>query len=326
VSYYLGVDGGGTKTLAIVTDQHGMIKGIGQAGNSNHQISREAAASALRKATEEALISSGIDQNMLSRSCFGLAGADTSHDFNILHTILQKLKFENYAIYNDGLIALKAADSSFIGMTLICGTATNAIGRDREGNIHQVGGFGYNFGDFGGGHQLSKEIFRLVIRSAEGREAETLLSKLVLNELDFKNISEMYEYYLINKKSIPVHLTPLLFAAAEQGDGPAIRLIERQAAELVLSAEALAEKMKLASKPFTMVLAGSVITKSKSDFMYHAFSSKLRHSHLKAKVTQLKTEPVIGSALLAMGRNADEEKVKQSMIQSLRSARKLGCH
>jgi N-acetylglucosamine kinase-like BadF-type ATPase len=322
VSYYLGVDGGGTKTLAIVTDEYGMVIGVGAGGNSNHQISRENAEAALKKATDEALLSSGIEQSMLSSSCFGLAGADTTQDIVIIKSILRKLGFENCMIYNDGLIALKAADASFFGMTLICGTATNAIGRDHEGNIHQVGGFGYNFGDFGGGHHLSKEIFRLVIRSAEGREPKTLLSDLVLNELGFKHISEMYEYYLINKKSIPVHLTPLLFEAGEQGDEPAIRLIEKQAAELVLSAEALAGKMKLSAKPFTLVLAGSVITKSKRDLMYHAFLSKLRHSHLNANVTKLKTEPVIGSALLAIGKNADNGKVKQHLMQSLHSAMK----
>jgi len=322
VVYFLGVDGGGTKTLAIVADKDGIVKGAGWAGNSNHQISRKNTETAIRKATEAALHAAGIEQNMLTRSCFGLAGADTFHDFQILHRILQKLGFENYTICNDGLVALQAAETSFVGMTLICGTATNAIGRDREGNIHQIGGFGYAFGDFGGGHQLSKEIFRLVIRSAEGREAETQLLPLVLKKLGFTHIREMYEYYLRNKNMIPVHLTPLLFKAAVQGDGPAISLIEKQAAELVLSAEALAKKMELSAKPFTLVLAGSVITRSKNDLMYDAFLSKLRHSYLQATVKRLHTEPVIGSALLAIGKKNDQETIKQTLIQSLQSAMK----
>lgn len=322
MSYYLAVDGGGTKTLAIVTDRHGNVKGTGHAGNSNHQTGRGAAEAELRKATEEALLSAGISQSKLTCSCFGMAGADTPDDFEIIHTMLQHLGFEKYALYNDGVIALKAADPFFVGMTLICGTATNAIGRDRDGRIHQVGGFGYTFGDFGGGHQLSKEIFRLVIRSAEGREPETMLSNLVLNELGFKHADDMYAYYLKNVKSIPVHLAPLLFEAADKGDRLAVSLIERQAAELVLSAEALAEKMKLFSQPFSLVLAGSVITKSKNDFMYRTFLSRLEKSRLQAKVQRLKTEPVIGAALLAIGKSADEEKRKQNLFQSLYSAGK----
>jgi N-acetylglucosamine kinase-like BadF-type ATPase len=322
VAYYLAVDGGGTKTLAIISDKEGIIRGFGLAGNCNHQIGRESAASELKKATEEALISAGIKQSMLTGSCFGLAGADTANDFDIVHTILQNLGFDKYAIYNDGLIALRAADPAFTGITLICGTATNAIGRDHVGNIHQVGGFGYAFGDFGGGHQLSKEIFRLVIRSAEGREPETLLTQLVLNKLGFKHMKAMYAYYLINKKNIPVHLTPLLFTAAKKGDEPASQLIEKQAEELVLSTVALAEKMKLSSASFSLVLAGSVLTKSKNDLMYRAFLSKLRKTNLQAKVKLLKVEPVIGSSLLAMGDVGDEEKVKQNLIQSLPSITK----
>jgi|SRR5690625_651525 len=317
MAYYLAVDGGGTKTLAIISDKEGVIKGAGLAGNCNHQIGRESAAAELKKATEEALTSAGIKQNMLTASCFGLAGADTANDLEIIHAILQNLGFDKYAIYNDGLIALKAAEPAFTGITLICGTATNAIGRDNMGNIQQVGGFGYAFGDFGGGHQLSKEIFRLVIRSAEGREPETLLSQLVLNKLGFKHMKAMYAYYLINQKNIPVHLTPLLFTAAEKGDKPASQLIEKQADELVLSAAALAEKMKLSSASFNLVLAGSVLAKSKSDLMYHAFLSSLRKTNLQAKVKLLKMEPVIGSGLLAIGDVADEDKVKQNLIHSL---------
>jgi N-acetylglucosamine kinase-like BadF-type ATPase len=323
VAYYLGVDGGGTKTLAVVTDQYGNVKGTGLAGNSNHQFSRKIAKAELKKAAEEAFLSSGIKQDMLANSCFGLAGADTPQDFDILHTILQDLGFESYSIYNDGLAALKAAELSFTGMTLICGTATNAIGRDAEGKFYQVGGFGYSFGDFGGGNHLSKEIFRLVIRSSEGREPETLLANLVKNELGFHSINEMYEHYIKHKKSIPAHLTPLLFEAAERGDLPANRLIEKQADELVLSVEALAEKMKLSAKPFTLVLAGSVITKSKNNFMYKAFLSKLSSSHLNANVKLLKNDPVIGSSLLAIGeKSIQEKKVKENLIQSLQSVKR----
>ncbi|MFA1819905.1 N-acetylglucosamine kinase [Virgibacillus oceani] len=322
MAYYLAVDGGGTKTVAIITDKEGVILGFGLTGNCNHQISREAAEFELKTATEEALKSAGIKQSMLFRSCFGLAGADTANDFKIIHTMLQNLGFDKYAIYNDGLIALRAADPAFAGITIICGTATNAIGRDREGNIYQVGGYGYAFGDFGGGHQLSKEIFRLVIRSTEGREPETLLTHLVLNKLGFKHMNAMYAYYLINKKSIPVHLTPLLFSAAEKGDEPASQLIERQAEELVLSTAALAEKMKLSSASFSLVLAGSVLTKSKNDLMYRAFLSKLGKTNLNAKVKLLKVEPVIGSSLLAIGDVVDEEKVRQNLIQSLPSVTK----
>ncbi|GAB3806855.1 N-acetylglucosamine kinase [Virgibacillus kimchii] len=315
--YYLAVDGGGTKTLAIVTDQDGTVKGTGLAGNSNHQTSREEAEAELSKATNEAILSAGIAQSMLSYSCFGMAGADTSHDFEIINSMIQSLGFQNYAVYNDGIIALKAANPSFTGMTLICGTATNAIGRNREGIIHQVGGFGYTFGDFGGGHQLSKEIFRLVIRSSEGREPETLLTNLVLEELGFREITDMYRYYLIHKHSIPVHLTPLLFEAAENGDPVAIHLIEKQADELVISAVALAKKMNLSFQSFTLVLAGSVITKSNNDIMYRTFLSRLKKTQLQAKVKLLNMEPVIGAGLLAIGRSDNEEKIKQRLIESL---------
>lgn len=322
MKYYLGVDGGGTKTIAVISDQFGRVHGIGYGGNSNHQINQKVAGQELEQAVFTALDDANLEKQQLSHSVFGLAGADRPSDFNYIHQMIEKLDIGSYDIYNDGLIALKAGNLAFEGMVIICGTATNAIGRNEKGEIHQLGGFGYNFGDYGGGHQLSKEIFRTVIRSYEGRETDTLLTELVLEQLGFHDVQDMYEYYLDQKDNLPLHLSPTLFKAASQGDSLANKLMDKQAIELTKSTQALTLKMKSKLKPLPLILVGSVLNKSHDDLMYKRFISKINELNLNLKIVTLKEEPVIGAILLAINSSRQNEReIRNTVVQTLRKER-----
>src|SRR3954447_13532642 len=71
-----GIDGGGTKTVCLLADQNGLVRGRGEYGASNpNYISAENLKSTLRQVIEAATLSSGLSSFDLVGICLGVAGA-----------------------------------------------------------------------------------------------------------------------------------------------------------------------------------------------------------------------------------------------------------
>lgn len=320
MTYYLGIDGGGTKTYALLTDDLGNVLGKGIGGNGNHQIERALAAQSIRAAAESALDEAGLRIDEVSHTYFGLAGADREADYRILHPLVQEIGFtRNYSINCDTMIGLRAGTNKPYGVALICGTGTNSAGRNPAGEHVQVGGFDYMYGDFGGGGSLNIEVFRSVIRSWDGREQSTLLTPLLLNFLGYDNVGDMFDDFQDHGKHVPVHAAKLLFEAAAENDAVALEILSRQGVELGKSAVAVIHKLGMEEEAFDVVLAGSLLTRGDRGWIRgkveHAVASAAPH----ATVVTLSTEPVVGAVWSAM--EADGLVISQDVYDKMRTFR-----
>jgi N-acetylglucosamine kinase-like BadF-type ATPase len=169
MNYYLGVDAGGSKTLAVITDETGTLLASGNSGPGNHQINVDLAERNIQEAVNQALNQAGLQPHEIAVAWFGLAGADREADFRILRPMIHKLHFSRYDIVCDTMIALRAGTTRPSGVVVICGNGMNCAGVNSLGESLQCGGFGYAYGDFGGGSELAVEAFRAVIRAWDGR-------------------------------------------------------------------------------------------------------------------------------------------------------------
>lgn len=302
--YYLGVDGGGSKTYAVIADERGHVVGIGRGGNGNHQKDRREAELSLKLAVTEALGAAGLREEQVEFAWFGLAGADREGDFRILRPIVSRLGLPRTEISCDTWIALRAGTEESHGVVLICGSGVNCSGKNRAGDTFQCGGFGYRFGDFGGGYDLSVEVFRTVIRSYEGREKPTVLSEKLMDFLGYSSVAELRDDYLDYSKQLPIGTAELLFHAAEAGDEVAIRLLEKQGKELGLAAVATIHQLNMGEDSFQLVLAGSLLTKGdRLGLIRSAIEQKVKQAAPKGTLTILNREPVVGAVVLAMERS-----------------------
>ncbi|WP_068778646.1 N-acetylglucosamine kinase [Paenibacillus sp. GM2] len=302
--YYLGVDGGGSKTYAVIADERGHVVGIGRGGNGNHQKDRREAELSLKLAVTEALGAAGLREEQVEFAWFGLAGADREGDFRILRPIVSRLGLPRTEISCDTWIALRAGTEESHGVVLICGSGVNCSGKNRAGGTFQCGGFGYRFGDFGGGYDLSVEVFRTVIRSYEGREKPTVLSEKLMDFLGYSSVAELRDDYLDYSKQLPIGTAELLFHAAEAGDEVAIRLLEKQGKELGLAAVATIHQLNMGEDSFQLVLAGSLLTKGdRLGLIRSAIEQKVKQAAPKGTLTILNREPVVGAVVLAMERS-----------------------
>ncbi|RUT48187.1 ATPase [Paenibacillus anaericanus] len=297
MEYYLGIDAGGSKTSAVITDRTGSIVGKGLSGCGNHQLGVELARSNIDEAIQQALHSSDLNRTDITYALFGLAGADREADYVILRPMIKELGFAHYDIACDTVIGLRAGTRQPYGVVLICGTGTNCFGINPQGKELQCGGFGYAFGDFGGGSELAVEVLRSVIRSWEGREESTLLTAAVLDMLGYTSVDTLFHDFLDEGKRIPKDLTKLLFPAADQGDLVARRILRKQGTELGLSARAVINRLQMQDILLDVVLVGSVLTRNDGKYMIPYIQEQLTDG---CTLRVLTMEPVAGAILLAM--------------------------
>jgi N-acetylglucosamine kinase-like BadF-type ATPase len=300
LNYYLGVDGGGSKTYVLIADETGRIAGKGVAGNGNHQTCYEEAKANIRMSVGAALAEARLTPEQIAFAMFGLAGADRETDFRILRPMIAELGFPRHDIVCDTMIALRAGTANPYGVVLICGTGTNSAGRNVSGDVYQCGGFSYLFGDFGGGGALCVEAFRSVIRAWDGRGAPTILTDLVPADLGYDSVAQMFDDYLDHNLIPPPRLAELLFPAAEAGDETAQAILRKQGEELGLSASAVIHRLGMECETFDVVLAGSILTRGSGGFVIEPIRKALRQTAPLAKVVRLRTEPVVGAVWLAV--------------------------
>jgi N-acetylglucosamine kinase-like BadF-type ATPase len=308
------MDGGNSKTICVIADEAGRVVGIGRSGNGNHQNGIEEMKMNVNRALEEALAAAGLNRSDIAASCIGLAGADRPSDFEILNPIAAEMGLARVHVVCDTYIGLRAGADRPHGVVLVCGAGTNAMGRNLRGEEFQLGGFGYRYGDFGGGLILSEEAFRAVIRSDEGRAEPTLLTPLVLEQLGYDSVDAMKNDFLDRDLPIPVHLVMTLFEAARDGDAAAIALLERQGEELAASARAVIGKLGMAEESFPVVLVGSILTRAQGEpWTIRPLQRELARLAPHARIVKLDVEPVIGAVLAAMddwGYEPDPEQLR----------------
>ncbi|MDO3410985.1 BadF/BadG/BcrA/BcrD ATPase family protein [Saccharibacillus sp. CPCC 101409] len=308
MNYYLGVDGGGSKTLVVVCEETGRIVGRAESGCGNHQLGADAAERNIRLAVEDALEQAGVSREQVTRSVFGLAGADREADFRILRPMVARMGLDPHLIVCDTVIGLRAGTRRAYGVVAICGTGTNCYGINARGEQLQIGGFGYAFGDFGGGSELAVEAFRAVIRAWEGRQNPTLLTEAVLRQLGLNSEEEMFHRYLDTGRRIPSVLAKALFEVAEF-DETARTILARQGRELGRTAAAVVRRLDMERERFDLVLAGSVLTRGDSRYIVPALDEEMRAAAPDYSPAILTMEPVAGALFMAINEDgpADEE-------------------
>lgn len=299
--FYLGVDAGGSKTIALVVDGQGTILGTGKSGNGNHQLNHDEAESNIRQAVFQALSAAGLSTRDIVFAYFGLAGADREADYRILRPMIQRIGFPRYHIACDTMIALRAGTTNRYGVVLICGTGTNCAGRNPEGKELQIGGFGYMYGDKGGGGDLAIKAFGTVIRTWEGRAQETSLTQKMLDLFNYPDVETMFHDFLDqNASRVPLSIVPELFKAANEGDQVCKDILAKQGEELGKTAQAMICRLGMQKLSFDVVLAGSVVVKGDGPFVVAPIEAAVLAVAPSARVRRLRMEPVVGAVMSAM--------------------------
>lgn len=305
---YLGVDAGGTKTLAVVVRQ-GKILGQGLTGSGSHQ--GEGMPKALANITDAmnlALLEADVARVQITKAVLGLTGADFPEDFlHLREGLAPYFDAVPFEVVNDAEIALVGGSRCGHGIVAICGTGTNVWGLTEDGRSRHVGGLGYEFGDFGGGLDLIKEVLHSAFRSYEARGPKTALESRVLMALGLSDYEALSRVLYFERQPIRfMGLAPLCFAVANEGDTVAQGILKRMGEALAASVAGCATLLGLLKTPLEVVMAGSLWLGAAPDLV-KTFRQVLRQTLPYADPHAPDLAPVAGAALLAAvsdGQNA----------------------
>ena len=131
----LGIDGGGTSTIAWLADSKGRVLGRGHAGPSNLKtVGPDAAREAIERSIAAAFSDGGFVDRPVESACLGLAGFDRPEDQALLHDWAEGPRWAKCLTgVNDGALVIAAGTPEGWGVGAIAGTGSIAVGRDREG-------------------------------------------------------------------------------------------------------------------------------------------------------------------------------------------------
>jgi N-acetylglucosamine kinase-like BadF-type ATPase len=171
LSYYLGIDGGGTKTTCAVGDESRTLA-TATAGPSNIvRVGEVQARESLLQSVRQACAAAGITTAQVSRTCVGGSGAARPELAEFVRSALAELLTTPIDVVGDMQIALEAAFDTGPGVIVIAGTGSIAYGRDEQRITVRAGGWGFAIGDEGSAHWIGRTAVNAVLRAADPRAA-----------------------------------------------------------------------------------------------------------------------------------------------------------
>lgn len=248
---YLGIDGGGSKCRAVIVSSQQQILGEGLSGPANPLRGMKVATDSIISATQQALTCAGLAFNDMTRltAGAGLAGvnmpqyfqlfSDWQHPFNALH------------LTSDLHIACIGAHSGEDGAVIICGTGSCGLA-SVNGQLIEVGGHGFPFGDNGSGAWLGMQMLHHVLLSLDKLAPDTLLAPLLMQQLNVYSAVELAAQFTHATPTSYAGYAPLLFTAVEQGDDTALQIVRQAAAHV----ERIARRLLSAEPPRLSLIGG----------------------------------------------------------------------
>ncbi len=266
----LGVDGGGSKTAALVAslDDSGQlhILGRGLGGSSNLRLaSKQQSLASLNQAVDEALDEANLQGQTTDYAVLALAGSTFSDVHDAVARWAQKRNLSSHVeIIHDADPVLASGVDSGRGIALIIGTGSVAIGINTERVTVTLGGWGHLFGDKGSGFDLGCKALSAVAEATDGTGPRTIMCELVLDRLE---ISE--PRCILQKVSATgdvrrevAALAPVVLDAAALQDKVACDIVRDAVAEAVKLVAAVANKLAFTA-PYPLMLAGGVACRNR---------------------------------------------------------------
>ena len=169
--YFLGIDVGGTKTHALLTDESGLMVGFGHTGPGNHEVvGYEGLVAALQDAAQQAIQTAGIHKEQIAGAGFGIAGYDFPSERQPTLAAIASLGLTcPVEAVNDVVIGLIAGASQGWGIVVDAGTGCNVRGRDAHGKEGWVTGCGSPFGEYGGAGDIVHRAVQAVAHQWSSR-------------------------------------------------------------------------------------------------------------------------------------------------------------
>jgi len=301
--YVIGIDGGGTKTHALLVGIDGHVLAECSGGPSQLQaVGILPSARLIFDLIKECCSKADCTAQSVQRIVIGIAGAGRASDradlYSALLSLSSKKRFplNNITIETDARIALEAAFAGRPGIVVIAGTGSIALYRTEDDKLLRAGGWGSILGDEGSGYAISRDALTAVMRQYDGRGEKTELTKKAFDFFGVSSVDEMI-IKIYHEHADIASFTPRVFEAVMERDRVANLLMIKNANELA----ELTRVLMMQSRPKTKMPVSLMGGLLESENVYSKLvREKIIHSLPQVLVQKPKFSPAFGAAIIGL--------------------------
>ncbi len=305
MAYYLGIDGGGTKTRCVLGGENSVLAQAVCGGSNVVRLGEARAREALHAAIRQVCAAARISPHEICAICIGASGAGREEIAGKIRAMVieldPQLSSARIQVVGDTVIALEAAFGSGPGVITIAGTGSIALGRDAEGHTARAGGWGFAVSDEGSGQWIGRQAVSAVLRARDQQqEMAPAVGALAAGILEAWNLPD-FEALVVFANSTPApefpRLFPVVLRAAEQGDRVAGELLVRAGTELAALAAMVLTRIAPRPPYVPVATTGSVFRQSAE--VRRVFYNQLNKSYPGIELREDLVDPVMGALALA---------------------------
>ena len=304
--YYLGIDGGGTKTTSAVGDEFKLLASA-TAGPSNIvRVGEVQARESLHQSVRQACAAAGITPPQVAHTCVGGSGAARPEFAAIVRRALAEILPSPIDVVGDMQIALEAAFDTGPGVVVIAGTGSIAYGRDRQGNTARAGGWGFAIGDEGSAHWIGRAAVNAVLRATDASGAAAANDGILELYSPFAaalgkawGVTTLADLARAANSIPPPDFAALFPTVASSQDDFAAEVLTRGGRELAQIAALVARRLFGGSDeaPVPVAMTGGVFRHA--PLVGQVFYNELRRLDPRVEINPQVVEPVEGAVRMA---------------------------
>lgn len=319
MKYYLGIDGGGTKTEILLIDENGYeCARIKIGGSSYRALGTKGTAALFEEGIERCLGLADANRRSLAGFAAGVPcfGEDKTADEAIKKLMMQRYPNVPFYLCNDAEVGWAGSLALKPGINIVAGTGSIAFGKNSTGKSVRCGGWSTFYGDEGSCYWLGRKTIELFSKQMDGRLKKDRLYEILMDSFHATSpeiVINTTEDYTSDRSKVAA-LQKYLLMAADAGDSAAAAAYREAADELGSMAYGAAKQLMIPGEQLNVTLSGGLIYAKK--YIFDRFLQWV--NKFNGHFVQSEMFPVQGAALLAVQKfsELDIEQVKTGMRQT----------
>ncbi len=297
--YYLGIDGGGTKTTCAVGDESRLLA-TATAGPSNIvRVGEVQTRESLHDCVHRACAAAGVTPAQIAHTCIGGSGAARPELAAVVRGFLAEILPAPIDVVGDIQTSVEAAFDTGPGVIVIAGTGSIAYGRNVHGETARAGGWGFAVGDEGSAHWIGRSAIAGVLRAADNMSNSGTEhgSKLAEALMAARQTTSLLDLARMASAIPPPDFAALFPIVAASDDDLAAEILRVAGRELARIASLVMRRLFHGHEPVPVAMIGGVFRYSK--LVRDVFYNELRHLDSRADIRDEIVDPVVGALRLA---------------------------
>jgi glucosamine kinase len=292
VAFFLGIDGGGSKTACAVGDETSLLGTGTSAGSNVIRVGEVQARESLQASIRQACQSARLTPSEIKSACVGVAGAARHEIRDVVSRLVREIISGKIEVVGDMEIALEAAFANGPGVIVIAGTGSIAYGRDAAGQTARAGGWGFAISDEGSGHWIGRTAVASAVREGD-QSQDTCLLKAIAKSWGVTT----HEEVVLKANGTPAPdfaaLLPGVLRAAEKKNQQARAVLTQAGEELAALANRVIRHLFADASTVPVAMSGGVF--ANSSLVREVFYNCLSAACSNIQLNPLVIEPVHGA-------------------------------